>query len=124
MRNSKSIEIDEKKITVYELTVKEIIEIGETKSVKEGAAELKDFKGIFEDYIPKALSGVALDDLIQMAPSDLKEIYGTFREVNATFFEVARSLGMTELLNQLTLAIQKDFLKLLVGSFSTDIETS
>jgi hypothetical protein len=124
MRNSKSIEIDDKKITVYELTVAEIIGIGETKAIKEKSTDLSDFKSVLEDYLPKALSGVTLDELIKMAPSDLKEIYDIFREVNATFFDVARSMGMGELLNQVTQAIQKDFLKLLVDSFTTDITIS
>jgi len=124
MRNSKPIEIDDKKITVYELTVAEIIEIGNTKAIKDRSTDLGDFKTILDNYLPKALSGVTVDDLIKMAPSDLKKIYDIFREVNATFFDVARSVGLGELLSQLTEAIQKDFLKLLVGSFTTDITTS
>jgi len=124
MRNSKPIEIDDKKITVYELTVAEILEIGNTKAIKEKSTDLNDFKTILDDYLPKALLGVTVDDLMQMAPSDLKKIYDIFREVNATFFDVARSVGLGELLSQLTEAIQKDFLKLLVGSFTTGTTTS
>ena len=117
MRQSKNLEIDDKKITVYELTVKEIIEIGERKEVKEGKANLNNFKDILEHYLPKAVSGVTLDGLIGMPPSDIKKIYEDFKEVNAVFYEAARSMGLDELLNQLKAAVQKDFLKLLVDSF-------
>ena len=124
MRNSKPIEIDDKKITVYELTVAEIIQIGQTKTIKDKSTDLTDFKDILENYLPKALSGITLDELIKMAPSDLKKIYNIFREVNATFFDVARSVGLGELLNQVIQAIQKDFLTLLVDSFTTGTMTS
>lgn len=116
MRKSKNSEIDDKKITVYELTVKEIIELGEGKKLNE-AQSLEDFRALLNDYLPKCVSGVTLDDLIGMAPSDLQLIYNDFREVNSVFFDVARSVGLGELLNELKQAIQKDFLKLLVGSF-------
>jgi hypothetical protein len=123
MRQSKNLEIDDKKITVYELTAKEIIEIGEQKEVKEGSADLNNFKEILNHYLPKAVSGVTLDDLIGMPPSDIKKVYEEFKVVNSVFFEAARSMGLDELLNQLKGAVQRDFLKLLVGSLPGDSQT-
>lgn len=118
-RLSDNIEINDKKITVYELTVEEIINIGEsTKNFNQ--PELGEFKSLIEDNLGKAVTGITMDDLIKMTPSDIKKIYETFKEVNSTFFEVARSMGLTELLISLKQAVQKDFLKLLVGSYSSD----
>lgn len=117
MRNSKPIEIDEVKITVHELTVEEIINIGQNKALKDKSTDLSDFKALFEIHLPKALTGVTFDELVKMAPSDLKQIYDTFKEVNSVFFAVARSVGLGELLNQVIQAIQKDFLRLLADSF-------
>lgn len=119
MRKSKNLEIDKKKITVYELTVKEIIEIGEGKGKRAGTG-IKDFRILIKEYLPKCVSGITFDELIEMPPSDLKLIYNDFQEVNSVFFEAARSMGLGELLNELKEAVQKDFLKLLVDSFPGD----
>jgi len=114
-RLHKSSEIDGKKITVYELTVEEIINIGEEQK-RLNDPSLDQFKVLLEEYLGKAVTGITLDDLIKMAPSDIKVIYDDFLEVNKTFFGVARSLGLAELLETLKQAVQKDFLKLLVAS--------
>jgi hypothetical protein len=116
MRKREPIKIDKKEITVKELTVREILEIAELKNVRKGAdLSLAMFKKEFSNYLPRAVEGIKVDDLLDMAPSELKQIYDKFKEVNATFFDVARSVGLGELLDQIKTAIQRDFLKLLAG---------
>lgn len=118
MRKQEPVKIDKKEIMVKELTVREILEIAELKNVKSAKGEelsLTMFKKEFSNYLPKAVTGIKLDEMLDLAPSELKEIYDKFKEVNGVFFDVARAAGLTALLDQIKTAVQKDFLKLLVG---------
>ena len=115
MRKREPIKIDKREITVKELTVREILEIAELKNVTSDNLSIDVFKKEFSNYLPRAVEGVKVEDLLDMAPSELKEIYDKFKEVNGVFFDVARSVGLGELMDNIKTAIQKDFLKLLAG---------
>jgi len=116
MRKRDTLKIDEREITVKELTVREILEIAELKNTGgERDLTLAVFKEEFGNYLPKAIEGVNLDEMLEMAPSELKAIYDKFKEVNTVFFDIAREAGLGVLLEQLRTAIQRDFLKLLAG---------
>jgi hypothetical protein len=115
MRKRDSLKIDEKEITVKELTVREILEIADLKNVDKGDLTLDMFKEEFGNFLPKTVEGVTVDEMLDMAPSELRAIYDKFKEVNAVFFDTAREVGLGTLLEQLRAAIQRDFLKLLAG---------
>lgn len=117
MRKRDTLKIDDREITVKELTVREIMEIAELKNVgsdtgKDGLT-LAVFKREFSNYLPRAVDGLTVDDMLDLAPSELQTIYDKFKEVNAVFFAIAREAGLGVLLEQLRTAIQRDFLKLL-----------
>lgn len=116
MRKQEPMKIDNKEITVRELTVREILEVAELKSIaSNNELTLSLFKKEFGNYLPKAITGIEFDELLDLAPSELKEIYDKFLELNSVFFDVARSAGLGELLGQLKAAAQRDFLKLLAA---------
>jgi len=91
MRKSKTVKIDEKEITVKELRVKDIrtvLEIAEH-------AEEDDLLKQAEALLP-LVTDIKLDDIEEMAPSEIKILWEAFREVNADFLSVIGRLGIEE----------------------------
>jgi hypothetical protein len=113
-----TVTVKQKTITVKELTVREILNLANDEALKGTASsgdgfELVALKEQADKYLPQFIEGATVDDLLDMKPSQLREIYDKFMEVNSTFFAVARSMGLDQILEQLKLAVQRDFLKLL-----------
>lgn len=108
MRKVERIKIDSLEITVKELTVKEIIDIS---NISKFADSNDSFISFLNDNLSFALEGVTLEQMKEMPPSDIKLIFDKFKEVNAAFFEFAQQVGLQDLLRELKVAIQKDFLK-------------
>jgi hypothetical protein len=112
-----TVTVKQKTITVKELTVREIINLANNEALRgvgssEDGFELAALREQADEYLPQFIEGATMDDLLDMKPSQLKEIYDKFMEVNKTFFAVARSVGLHQIVEQLKLALQKDFLKL------------
>ena len=118
---------DKKSVTVHELTVKQIIEVigddGLAESVdgSDAAKDLDAMKALVDKHLPKA-TDLKIDEMQDMAPSDLKRVYKAFSEVNAVFFDVARAAGLETLLAELKAAMQKDFGRLLAVSSNLDTQ--
>lgn len=110
MRKHKTLKIDDKEITVKELRVKDVIDIfGDTN---------RD-TGLFDkakEFLPRFTDNLTLDDLIAMAPSEIKTVYDDFKEVNAVFFDVAREMGLNNVLQELKASIQREFSGTLAAS--------
>jgi hypothetical protein len=116
MRKQEPVKIDKREIMVRELTVREILEIAELKTVtNDKDLSLALFKEEFGNYLPKAITGIEFEEMLDMAPSELKVIYDKFLEVNTVFFDVARTAGLGDLMGQIKTAVQRDFLKLLAA---------
>jgi len=128
----KTLKLDDTEITVLELTVDQIIELGQLVTGQaapdaedaEGAADGPDIPDLFtlagvsnllESHLDWAVQGIKMNDLRKKAPSELKEIYTAFREVNTLFFEVAQQVGLEDLLRTLKETVQKDFSNLLAS---------
>jgi len=134
MRNTKTIEIDghEKPITVYELTVKQIIGFMQDDVWKTGDNSLNAFRNILDTKLLPVCCTITIDDLIGMTPGEIKKIWLDFKEVNSVFFEAARRTGIQEMLDtvlvniksQLKEAITGDFLKLAALLPSPDTQLS
>ena len=91
MPKTKTVKIDNKEITVKELRVKDIrtlLEIAER-------AEDDDFLKQAETLIP-LVTDIKLNDIEEMAPSEIKILWGAFREVNADFLSAIERLGIKE----------------------------
>ena len=114
MRKRKVIKIDDREITVKELTAEQILGMIEGEQDSIGDLKSKALE-LYPDIID-----IPLKDLKKMAPSEIKEIYDGFREVNAVFFDVARFVSKSsltkEFLKKIQSALLADFGCLLVDS--------
>ena len=113
-RKRKTIKIDDREITVKELTIKEIMGIF-TDFTEMAGTGLGDFKQQIETILP-LVTDISSEDIVKLAPSEAKEIYDVVKEVNAVFFEMAENLGMTKILGNLKTSIVSDFSSLVAGS--------
>lgn len=127
-RMRKTVTVNDKEYTVRELTVQDIIDLmndsiffGASKGNKpEGK---NDFVLVAED-LSKAMKKCCdfdINDLKPLPPSEIKNIYNAFMEVNATFLEILKALGMTKVLEKIQEAILQNFSKLLVTSLKQGI---
>lgn len=119
MRKRETIKIDDREITIKELTVKQIIEIGDKVANpgerKNGDSDLDLLKDAFKQHLALGVDGIVFDELLSLAPSELKTIYDTFKEVNAVFFGIAQQIGFLDLLQKIKLELQSNFLRSLAG---------
>jgi len=91
MRKSKKITIDDKKITVYELRVKDV-----RKLISAAENIETDFTGL-KEVLP-AVTDLSIADLDNLAPSELKTLWDAFKEVNADFFALLEKSGIVKVL--------------------------
>lgn len=124
MRNMKTFEIKgyDKKFTVYELKIKQIISLIAGDMLED--TSLEGLKSNFSETLLPMCSDITFGDLEEMAPSEIKEIWNQFKEVNDSFFELAQKMGLQEILETLKKSIIEDFGKIVVPSSSQDIQAS
>lgn len=120
-RMHKTVDIkDGKSVTVHELTADQIIGLLSDDALGDkGELSVANIK-IFGDRHLANATDLKVEDMLSMAPSELKVVYDAFAEVNATFFAIARSVGLEKLLTELKTALVEDFSKLLAGSLNQD----
>jgi hypothetical protein len=131
MRKRKTIKIDEKEITVLEVKVSDILEIlglqEEKKAdgkISEGPGDqLKDLVAIIRKYLPQFVQNITLEDMIDMAPSEIEQVYNAFKEVNSTFFSLAQRLKLGEMLERMKDAIIADCSAMFAGFLKQGTET-
>lgn len=124
MRKQKTIKIDDREITVREITVKEIRDFWqdfETVPVM----DMENIFAVLERFMPTCILGMASSDLDNMTPSEAKQIYDTFTEVNDVFFSVARLIqGENPILVGLRQALVPLLLMRFAGFFRLDTQES
>lgn len=113
MKQRKVITIDDREYTVSELSVKQIIEVIESNNLTALFSGLSDVTkenptSVTQLYlmgIQKEVQAVmekccdfTFADLIELAPSEIKEIYLAFKEVNADFFFTLEATGIKAML--------------------------
>ncbi len=113
MRKNKSIKIDDREITIKELRVKDYISMFEFDGDKD--PDLETIISQVKKILPQIID-VAFDELTEMAPSEIKLIWEGIKEVNDSFLEMARSLGLEKILTDIKSAILKDFSGLVASS--------
>jgi hypothetical protein len=85
MRLTKTITIDDDRITVWEVTVKDWLSIMEKPD--------GDIKAGIDSLLPKC-TDLTVERMKQMTPSELKKVWDAFREVNAVFFSAVQESGL------------------------------
>lgn len=80
MRKSATITINERVITVNELTMRQILDFKDKFSTVGMLEGTKELVSLLSDATP--------DFLMELTPSELKSIYEKVKEVNADFFDL------------------------------------
>lgn len=94
-RLSKEIQIGDKKVTVYEMTVRDIKKLwadltGDSPETKD--TPIFSNQEIMNEHWDKCIHGIKISETENLAPSELKVIYDAFTEVNAIFFDLSLKL--------------------------------
>lgn len=114
MRQRKTIKIDDREITLKELTVEEILEYQDALEGDDTSAA--GFLGLLEGLLPKITDDIDLAGLKKMAPSEIEKLIEGFREVNRPFLRGISWVGLGDLMEELKKAMVGDLLKSLSGS--------
>lgn len=125
MRQRASIKIDSTEYVIKELTMKEIISLlSEKQTPEEASVGPVNFEkslfglGPFLDRLIELAfeNNVTRERLMEHTPSELKQVYDTFKEVNAPFFEAAQFLNLGETLHKITVQLLANFSHSVVDS--------
>lgn len=127
MKQREVVKIDDKEITIKELSVKELLYLCRRGGWIDEVADI-DFKGDFEKQESMDLLGLMLDfasdlsrkDIIGFAPSEIKRLYVVFVRLNETTFSVAKYLGIGKILED----TKADLIKVFMEGYSTFITSS
>ena len=144
MRKRKTVKIDldegkSKEFTVKELTVKNILTLAQNnpffassenpgqqpkKSANGGETEnqvvLNGILGEFKEFgdgindVLKVSCDFKIEDLKELAPSEIQEIYEGFREVNQTFLKILEKVKLLEAVNKIVDKTMTSFSEMLV----------
>lgn len=101
MRKTATFEIDDRKITVKELTVQEILDLFSDFEKEDETLFLDQIKRVMN----LSVSGLSFDECKALAPSELRLVYEKFREVNAVFFDIAGLLGLGSVIERVKVTI-------------------
>lgn len=118
LRMKKEVQVTKtQKIIVKEFTTAEVFEMFALEKIPKDAT-FETFQEQLAEYLPRCLEGASLDDLKQLPPSKLKEIWLAFKEVNSVFFDLAQTLGLGSLVERLRSALANDFGRIFAGSLN------
>lgn len=107
------------KVIVKEFTTAEVFTLLSFDKLPKDQS-LESFTGQIQTYLPICLEGATLEQLKELPPSKLQEIWVAFKECNSVFFVVAQAMGLGELGERLRSAFVKDFSKIFVDSMKQD----
>jgi len=101
MKKTKEITVDEKKITITEMTVKEISDVLEEvatdgQKVMEGSKPISTIDLLFgaecSGIMISRCSGIPVEELNDYSPSDVRTIIDEVKSLNPFFFEMVAKL--------------------------------
>lgn len=117
MRGQKTFTIEghEKAITVYELTVKQILGIFNVKPTDSSLPAIgKHVEASFLDIA----STLKQADMEVFTPSEIEYVWTQFREVNAAFFRIAQTVGLDQFVTNMLDGVRRKILATSGGSFA------
>lgn len=117
MRKHEVIEIDGRKITVSELKVKDLLSIIRGEDGRLGAVTVTDVIRKATEVLPLAVD-CPVEELQELAPSELEAVWEAFRRVNAVFFGLAGTFGVKGVLEDLRNSAMRTFSTLYFSSLS------
>jgi hypothetical protein len=123
MRKTKKFQIDghAKGFEVKELTVKQIVSIAQDNLFNtEKDLGLLELLELVENDIAGSCSNITREDVMEMTPSEVKQIWNHFSEVNDSFFVILKNLGLEKVADNLWRSLLKDFSEIAAGSSKLD----
>jgi hypothetical protein len=111
MRITKTFKIEgyDKSFEVKELKVKEIIGLMAGDESVLDDLSIEKFKELATDKFLPIASNIEFNELEEMTPSELIEVWDHFKEVNKSFFDLAQKMGLQEMIDRIKEAIIVDF---------------
>lgn len=121
MKRREIVKIDEKEITLKELTVIELLYIshrigwiGETPGVSfEGKFEKQKLMSL-PDLILSFASDISKEEAVLLAPSEIQKLYVTFMEMNNATLLAAKRLGIDKVFEEM----KKELVKVFVAGYA------
>jgi hypothetical protein len=117
MRKSTKIKLDDREYTLLEVRPIDVLSLlpGDG-DLAEGEEQVggESWRELFQKALPLVCEGLDFDGLVQLAPSEIEELWKAFKEVNASFFKIAGWLGMETMVDKAVAAIRQG----LAGEFS------
>ena len=90
-------------VRLHELTVREVLDLGEQFGKGPLVQDL-------ERLLPR-MSNLTTNDLLDMTPGELEQVWEKFREVNAAFFRMAGALGFGKVLEAFRAQLRGDLME-------------
>lgn len=117
MKQRQVIKIDEKEITIKELTIKELLYLCYRTGWISDAVGI-DFEEQFKqqkdlplpDLVLSFVSDISKQEVLALAPSEIKELYNLFMKTNAVTFSLAQYLGLDMMLENAKSELVKTFM--------------
>jgi len=103
MRKIRKVKLSDKEVTVGEVRIKVINEmIQNVRNAFSAGADLSwsNMLQIGQEVFAKSVSGITLDELMDLYPSEAKVLYDAFLEVNADFLGILDGAGVMDLLKE------------------------
>lgn len=87
-RKKTLFKLDEnREITIKELRLREIAENGKLISSLSTEFSYDKLQDVLNSILPSCIEGISKDELMDLAPSEIKEIWEGFEKVNAVFLD-------------------------------------
>ena len=127
IRKVEKIELDNgTKVTISELTVKDVIGVLDGLGALEEISSIKDAWGHIQGQILNHIEGLTKDEFSDLSFSELKIVYDTFKKVNTDFFALCQAAGVMTALERAAKALPNEMLASLsalsVDSSGKDIQ--
>lgn len=104
-----NVTFEGKKVVLKELVLQDILDIMD--DIDENNVQTEDLLAIANKHLDKAVN-LKIENFLKIPPSEIKEIYEDFKEVNSVFFEVAGWMGGGKILARAKEALERDLSKL------------
>ena len=95
MRKQENLKINDKKVIIKELRVKDVYKFGSRLSNLKDGVQVADLTGIVQEILPE-ISNISSEELLELSFSELEEIEKCFWEVNKSFLRQLDRLGIKD----------------------------
>lgn len=119
MKQRQTVKIDEKEITLKELSVVELLYlchrsgwVGEIAGVDFDLQFAKQKSMTLPDLILSFISDVSKEEIIAFAPSEIKKLYDVFMDVNKVTFAAAKYFGVDKIIEDMKAELIKVFMSI------------